>query len=869
MTQHGVLIGTPAYMSPEQIRGQEATAQSDLYCCGAMLYEMLVGRELFPSDSVMEVLALQLHTEPTPLREAAPERQYSQELERVVHRALAKDPAQRYRSVAEFRHALGANAERKPSTAGICVTCGTRISLGTKFCPECGARLGADSFSEHPAIDLDTFQAMQAARGMDTAATMLGPSTASDESPAAAHAAVARSTAERLLRTTHVPESQLVCRAEEREVNARFMAGAESILEIVAAVGAGKTTLLEDLTRQALHRGFRVFATGADPSLARVPWYPIRALVSQILELGTITPTADQLSASLGEVGLVPEDVFGLSLLFGLSQPGEVLEHAVRRRELYAATLRVLLHSAPVSLGACLFVDDSDELDGASIALLGRLCGAASHTRVKIVVAGVSSILPERCEHTTLIPKPLDGTGIRALTATLVSGAAAEDATLITAVAQATQGNAFHVMESLRLLSEGGDRRALEGSVAELVARRLERLSPEAQRLLRIVCALGWGAPVETAKSLYQNGEGWIEALSELYGSGFLLPDSGESLSVSHRLVAEGVREAMPVAEWQSLHRQIVELSENSLRSPMMLARHSFETKLGRLALELLENAAYEAESWLDDGGAAIYFQRALHVARWELLLGAEDKRYLEVSLKLADSLRYSGNLVAADVVLKETLAASKHNQALNARAHCSLARLELAQNRRPEAVTAVIKAVGQAVLVGDSELLTEMYIELGRVLALVGEMAQGVTELEEGLLMLTGGEGLAATQGPPGFWRLLVDLAWFRSRTGRKDLALETAKRALWHAERERSKLGMARCHHLLGDLCAGIDQVGEAERHHQAAQSNFIALGDRRSTGECMMALARESTSLPADTLSRARELIQQIALSRDSGS
>jgi len=60
LTLLGQVMGTPGYMSPEQIRGEEATFTCDIYACGAILYRMLTGREIFTSHSPMEVLSLQI-----------------------------------------------------------------------------------------------------------------------------------------------------------------------------------------------------------------------------------------------------------------------------------------------------------------------------------------------------------------------------------------------------------------------------------------------------------------------------------------------------------------------------------------------------------------------------------------------------------------------------------------------------------------------------------------------------------------------------------------------------------------------------------------------------------------------------------------
>jgi serine/threonine protein kinase/Tol biopolymer transport system component len=110
ITRAGSVLGTPAYMSPEQARGEEVDARTDLWALGAVLYEMAAGRRPFPGDHHQAVLHLLLHGEPEPLvrwRSDAP-----RELARVIGCLLAKDPAQRYQSAVEAAGALAAVEQR-------------------------------------------------------------------------------------------------------------------------------------------------------------------------------------------------------------------------------------------------------------------------------------------------------------------------------------------------------------------------------------------------------------------------------------------------------------------------------------------------------------------------------------------------------------------------------------------------------------------------------------------------------------------------------------------------------------------------------------------------------------------------------------
>jgi tRNA A-37 threonylcarbamoyl transferase component Bud32 len=103
LTQAGTLIGTPMYMSPEQILGLEVDGRSDLFSCGVLLYELLTGRKPF-TGSVTTVIQQVLHVEPEPPSRA--NTTLGTDWDRLLQRALAKKPEQRFASAREFAQAL-------------------------------------------------------------------------------------------------------------------------------------------------------------------------------------------------------------------------------------------------------------------------------------------------------------------------------------------------------------------------------------------------------------------------------------------------------------------------------------------------------------------------------------------------------------------------------------------------------------------------------------------------------------------------------------------------------------------------------------------------------------------------------------------
>ncbi|MCA9541610.1 MAG: protein kinase, partial [Myxococcales bacterium] len=94
-TQDGALLGTPYFMSPEQVRGDEVDSRSDLYSLGALMYRMLAGRVPFPGKGAIEVLEAHLSAELPPFAEVAPEAGIPAEVEALVRHLMARDHTER------------------------------------------------------------------------------------------------------------------------------------------------------------------------------------------------------------------------------------------------------------------------------------------------------------------------------------------------------------------------------------------------------------------------------------------------------------------------------------------------------------------------------------------------------------------------------------------------------------------------------------------------------------------------------------------------------------------------------------------------------------------------------------------------------
>jgi serine/threonine protein kinase len=119
-TEERVISGTPHYLAPELAQGAAKTVASELYAVGVVLYELLTGTTPFAGDGILEILRQQLDDEVMAPSQRAPQLNLSIALERVVLRALHKEPHERYASASEFRSALRAATQMTRDTPIAC-----------------------------------------------------------------------------------------------------------------------------------------------------------------------------------------------------------------------------------------------------------------------------------------------------------------------------------------------------------------------------------------------------------------------------------------------------------------------------------------------------------------------------------------------------------------------------------------------------------------------------------------------------------------------------------------------------------------------------------------------------------------------------
>src|SRR5438309_5908771 len=109
LTATGIILGTPEFMSPEQIRGKVLDARSDIYALGIVAFEMFTGKLPFQGRNAQEMMIARLRGGPIPLRQMRPELPAA--LEKAIAKSLETNPESRYSTALEFADALSADAD--------------------------------------------------------------------------------------------------------------------------------------------------------------------------------------------------------------------------------------------------------------------------------------------------------------------------------------------------------------------------------------------------------------------------------------------------------------------------------------------------------------------------------------------------------------------------------------------------------------------------------------------------------------------------------------------------------------------------------------------------------------------------------------
>jgi serine/threonine-protein kinase len=810
LTSRGSVCGTPEYMSPEQIRGEELDARSDVYAAGVILYECLTGLRPFESRGpAIEILTAHMQKTPEPPRQRRPELDIPRPLEEVCLRALSKRREERFRSAAEMKAAIETSA--RGLSGEHCMQCGSPLPATARFCHECGAVLrGSGSFSVVRRNALGELK-----------------------EPPVDHIAALRGQARPLPK----PPLPLVGRDDVLD---RLDGLDREALLLVGDAGIGKTTVAEAWAKREEGKFRRVVVVGPDPSGAQIPLYPVRRLVAQLLDLGE-RPSVEAIERVIAER---PEDRAGLLELFGHGGAASALPLDVRRRECIAAVLGTVRRAS-----ASLLLEDVHAYDTPSKRILEQVIALPGDATVLATAQHPEAVAVE-VEVVRL--GPLDTLAFDAL---IQLG-------LPPGLAELTGGIPFAVAQWLRSRIEGARDSTIEG--------RLGLLPAPARALLETAVVAGHDVPTELvaqAAGVSEPGR----AIAELSLRGWITPAGSTprgkhgGLEVSSPTLRRRMYEGFTEDRRKALHFQVARLLKERGDDPMVVAYHA--NLCGGAPSVMLERAGDVAREGFDDDASARWYRSAIDRGRQALAIGQGDVgRQIRIALKLGLVQRYRGDVLQSERVLREALdlARERQDRWAEVQALRGLARLASSWLNFESAQQHLVDAVRASLGGSDSGNLAELYLDLADVMMRLGDHAGAERELWEGMMLVTGGEGPELDRGPDPLWRMLLVLGELSRRAGRLESAESCGQQALRHADRVQTPLGRARTHAFLGGVYQALGRPQQAAENRRAAADEMRRVGDRRSTAELLLALADPQAVSALDArawLKEADQLANQI--------
>jgi class 3 adenylate cyclase len=519
----GTLVGTVAYLPPEQALGEASGPNSDLYSLGALLYEMLTGKPPFPGDDAVSIISQHLHADPVP--PSRHNKEIPEALDRAVLALLAKRPEDRPDGAAEARDALESALDEKAQP---------------------------DPATENP---LDSL---------------------------AGGVFVGR-------------EREL---EQMRETVDRALSGHGGLQLLVGEPGIGKTRAAEELATYARVNGARVcWGRCREDEGAPAYWPWVQAIRSIVRDADPVA-LAWQMGGGAAQIAqLVPDVAEKLDI-----EPAPAGDSEEARFRLFDSVTSFLVAAArdrPIVI----LLDDLHWADEPSLLLLRFAAREISSGGLLIVGTyrdvelgrhhPLARVLSEISGGESSARIALRGLSVEAVSRYIeMSAGTAPPPGVAEAVQRQTDGNPFFVGEVVRLLASEGRLAAVASGadleipqgVREVVGRRLDRLSEETNKALRVAAVIGrdfesellWRVAEMTPEQLMAAAE---ESIAER-----LVTDAGDHYSFSHALVRDTLYEEVSPAQRSALHERIaLALEEMCGGDP--------ESRLGELANHFLSAA--------------------------------------------------------------------------------------------------------------------------------------------------------------------------------------------------------------------------------------------------------------------------------------
>jgi tetratricopeptide (TPR) repeat protein len=572
ISRAGVIVGTAAYMAPEQALGQTVDGRADLYALGVLLYELTTGRVPFTGDDPLTIVSQHVHAPVVPPRVLRPD--LPRRLEAIIIRLLAKDPAQRFASATETRTAL---LESLTDGGGDTPSGETHVAVAILEALSRGRLIGR-------ATELNEARELwqRAREGRGHAVLLSGE-------PGAGKTRLARE-----LTIQAAVDGALVLTGGCYEY--------EATTPYLPFVEAFRKWTREEKDDDKL----RELLGDAAPQIAKLA-------PELVTRLGPF-PERDQLA---------PHEE---RLLF-FDAVAKVFANIARRQSLmfYADDLHWADHGTLWLLGHLLRQLRTERV---------LIVGAYRETELDRTHPLAKALVDWNRErlNTRIVLRRFDqnetGDQLGALLGEQVSGEFA------LAVHRETEGNPFFVEEVLKALIERGSVRRESGrwrrcgvdelvipqSVKEAIGHRLNRVSPDTNEVLRVCAILGKVFTFEElASAAGQNEDALLDALDEASGAQLISAGSGDSFTFTHDKIREVLYEELNPIRRRRLHRHVAEgLERRCVTAPCAvekLAHHYIQAGDHERGLQYARQAAAEAERVFAFDEAIAAYSRALDCA--------------------------------------------------------------------------------------------------------------------------------------------------------------------------------------------------------------------------------------------------------------
>lgn len=675
VTRTGMVCGTPEYMSPEQARGFELDARSDLYAAGVVLYELLTGRRPFEGMSPAEVMSAQISDAPVAPSVRAKDRNIPPSLDAIVLWALSKAPEDRLPSAVEFLKvvdtwAMVTQADQSMPVLMRCPSCHSGYLPGAEHCPECGVGV------EVPSPPTDSVELLSADLiGQAVGSAPVHPTDSADlELTTQVPTGSAMSQAQSDWFDIPMPTSVPLVGYQEllEELEHELVRPGLRLLRFVGPPGVGRRRVAGTLLGRIAAEGRRGIVVRPDPWELAEPLGSIHRATTELLELPCEPMGLEDLFDAVQTHNLAEAHVYGLADLYNLGKPAGL--GIDERRVLRAEAWRELVLTEARRRPTALFFEDFDRMDGATRELVLAL--SVSNTDANLAI-----LLSHRPEFVALWPPGFREIPLAGLTPLECEELALElcDGELedneISWLAKRSGGVPLHLMQLLAFYRNNKISEPPRG-LADVIAVRMNALPPQMRAVLQVAAVFGDAVSPEVIAEISTFGDEVREALSALVSRTFLV-QATDGLRFVHPHVRQVVCAAIPAGIRAEIHGRVARHLAEEGNSPLLRAHHLWHSEVSREeAIPELIAAGEWALTVMDEEGAGQAFRRALGLLPSpdpSVTDAATRNAWMRVIFGLTSTMARSGSRDEAKAILE-----SAKDSAANAGWHAEAARLEV-----------------------------------------------------------------------------------------------------------------------------------------------------------------------------------------------